>query len=219
MSEQTLTQLAAEAARLSALGFMACTAGNVSVLLEGNPLVVGMSPSGVDKGQLKAGDFIRIGDDAKPLPPDARKPSDEALLHLRLYQSVGCQAVCHGHLPYAVALSLDAGPTVAFRGIEMQKAFAGTSTHACERLLPVIDNSQDMEELARWALAAHNPQVPAVLVRGHGVYAWGASPREAGRHLETVEWLCRLLCLVRQAGMSSTRAGSAAGSVTGSAKS
>jgi methylthioribulose-1-phosphate dehydratase len=209
VSEQTLTQLAAEAARLSALGFMACTAGNVSVLLERDPLVVGMSPSGVDKGQLKAGDFIHIGGDAKPIPPDTRKPSDEALLHLRLYQSVGCHAVCHGHPPHAVALSLDAGPVVAFRGIEMQKAFAGTTTHDCERLLPVIANSQDMEELARWALAARNPYVPAVLVRGHGVYAWGASVREAGRHLETVEWLCRVLCLARQVGAPVVRAGSA----------
>ncbi len=202
MSDQMLTQLAAEAGRLAALGFMACTAGNVSVLLEREPLVAAMSPSGVDKGQLKPADFIRIGLDAKPFPPDARKPSDEALLHMRLYQATGCQAVCHGHLPHATAVSMAGGNELVSREIEMQKAFAGTTTHHGERRIPIVENSQDMDELARFVLAARQPQVPAVVVRGHGVYAWGASIREAGRHLETVEWLARIWWMCRVAGIA-----------------
>lgn len=202
MSDQLLSHLAAEAARLAHLGFMACTAGNVSVLLEREPLVAAMSPSGVDKGQLKAADFIRIGADAKPLPPDARKPSDEALLHMRIYQATGCQAVCHGHPPHATALSLGGDNSIITRGIEMQKAFAGTSTHHGECRIPIVENSQEMEELARSVLAARLPQVSAVVVRGHGVYAWGTSIREAGRHLETVEWLSRILWLCRSGGIA-----------------
>ena len=196
-----LLQLAAEAARLAQHGFMACTAGNVSVLLERDPLVAAMSPSGVDKGQLKAADFIHIGSDAKPLPPDARKPSDEALLHMRIYAATACNAVCHGHPPHATALSLGGGDVIVSRGIEMQKAFAGTATHQGECHIPIVENSQDMEELARLVLAARLPQVPAVIVRGHGVYAWGNSIREAGRHLETVEWLSRILWLCRTGGI------------------
>jgi methylthioribulose-1-phosphate dehydratase len=197
VSDQLLVQLAAEAARLANLGFMACTAGNVSVLVERDPLVAAMSPSGVDKGQLKSVDFIRIGADAKPFPPDARKPSDEALLHVRIYQATGCQAVCHGHPQHATALSLGGDNELVSRGIEMQKAFAGTATHQGERRIPIVENSQDMEELARFVLAARQPHVPAVIVRGHGVYAWGNNIREAGRHLETVEWLSRILWLCR----------------------
>lgn len=197
-----LSQLSAEAGRLAGLGFMACTAGNVSVLLERDPLVAAMSPSGVDKGQLKPADFIRIGADAKPLPPDARKPSDEALLHMRLYQATGCQSVCHGHLPHATALSMGPVNELVSRGIEMQKAFAGTTTHVGERRIPIVENSQDMEELAGFVIAARQAAVPAVIVRGHGVYAWGASIREAGRHLETVEWLARILWMQRVAGMT-----------------
>lgn len=202
MSEQMLSQLAGEAARLANLGFMACTAGNVSVLLERDPLLAAMSPSGVDKGQLKPADFIRIGADARPLPPDARKPSDEALLHMRIYQATGCQAVCHGHPPHATALSLGGGREIISRGVEMQKAFAGTSTHIGECRIPIVENSQDMEELAGFVCAARTPQVPAVVVRGHGVYAWGNSIREAGRHLETVEWLARTLWLCRVGGIT-----------------
>ena len=200
MSTADLAEAAArEGRRLAALGFMACTAGNLSVRLPGEPLRVLVSMSGIDKAQLTAERFIACGADGAPLAGDPRKPSDETRLHLALYQATGCGAVAHGHPPQAVALSL-ADPSrtrLTFSGIEMQKAFAGTRTHACERTLPIIENSQDMEELARWALATRQPDVPAVLVRGHGVYAWGTSPAEAGRHLETVEWLCHLHALMR----------------------
>jgi methylthioribulose-1-phosphate dehydratase len=202
VSDLALSQVAAEASRLSGLGFMACTAGNVSVLLEKSPFVVGMSPSGVDKGQLKPSDFIRIDGNAQPYPPDKRKPSDEALLHVRIYQAVGCQAVCHGHPPHAVAMSMAAGANLLVAGIEMQKAFAGISTHEGEQRIPIVDNSQHMEELAARVMAVRLPHIPAVLVRGHGVYAWGNSVKEASRHLETVEWLARTVWLCRTAGIS-----------------
>lgn len=202
MSDQILSQLAAEAARLAGLGFMACTAGNVSVLIERDSWVAAMSPSGVDKGQLKPADFIRIGGDAKPIPPDNRKPSDEALLHMRLYQATGCQAVCHGHPAHATVLSMGGERELVSRGIEMQKAFAGTTTHVGECRIPIVENSQDMEELAAFVLAARVATVPAVVVRGHGVYAWGGTIREAGRHLETVEWLARMLWMCRANGIA-----------------
>jgi len=193
------TETAAEAKRLSALGFLACTAGNLSCKLGDG--TIAMSPSGVDKGALTLEDFILLGDDGRPRPPDARKPSDETALHVGLYRLVGCAAVCHGHPPHAVALSLGPASLLRFSGIEMQKAFAGTSTHEGELVLPVIDNSQDMEVLRTRAAAVLHPAVPAVVVRGHGVYAWGRTPKEAARHLETVEWLCRLRWLCRAVGI------------------
>jgi methylthioribulose-1-phosphate dehydratase len=55
-------------------------------------------------------------------------------------------------------------------------------------------------------LAARQLPVPAVIVRGHGVYAWGGSIREASRHLETVEWLSRILWLCRVGGIAVPKA-------------
>ncbi|MBA2480419.1 MAG: methylthioribulose 1-phosphate dehydratase [Planctomycetes bacterium] len=193
MADDVLSELAVEAKRLVALGFLACTAGNLSARLSEG--VVAMSPSGVDKGTLTAEDFIQVDDAGAPIPPDRRKPSDETALHLALYGDGAGAAICHGHPPYAVALSMGAASSIRFHGIEMQKAFAGITTHEHECLLPVIDNSQDMAELSRRALAARRRDMPAVLVRGHGVYAWGRTVREAGRHLEAVEWLCRIVHL------------------------
>lgn len=188
---------AAEARRLSALGFLACTAGNLSVRLADG--AVAISASGLDKGSLTEGDFIPLGSDGRPLAGDPRKPSDETGLHLALYRHLGCAAVCHGHPPHAVALSMLPGPQLRVSGIEMQKAFAGITTHAGTVTLPVVDNSQDMQELAVRAVNASVPGMPAVVVRGHGVYAWGRSIAEASRHLETVEWLCRIAWLCRVA--------------------
>lgn len=202
-----LLHLAAETKRIADLGFMACTAGNSSVLLQHEPFSIAMSPSGVDKTRLVPESFIRVGADGKPQGGDTRKPSDETLLHVALYQLAGCGAVLHGHPPHAVALSLDAESSVAFRSIEMQKAFAGTTTHDCTRRIAVIDNSQDMAELAMHVkrvlitAKADDTWAPAVLVRGHGVYAWGRTPSEAGRHLEAVEWLSRVLLLSRSTGI------------------
>ncbi len=200
------TALAAEARRLAALGFMGCTGGNLSVRLSttdaGEGLRAAVSASGLDKATLRAEDFIPVGADGMALDGDPRKPSDETGLHLALYRITSAGCICHGHPPHAVTLSLVAGDAIRFRGVEMMKAFAGTTTHDCERVLPVIDNCQDMVELARRAVAARDPQVPAVLVRGHGVYAWGRTVPEAGRHLETVDWLCRIHLLARSAGIA-----------------
>ncbi len=198
MFDAQLLILAAEAKRLGGLGLMACTAGNVSVRLE--PGCIAMSPSGVDKGALTPPDFILMDNSGRALNDDPRKPSDETMLHLALYRAVSaaCGAVCHGHPAHAVALSLaTAGERLVFAGIEMQKAFAGTTSHHGELVLPIVDNSQDMAELSARVLANRDAAMPAVLVRGHGVYAWGRSVGEAGRHLEAVEWLSRVEAIRR----------------------
>jgi methylthioribulose-1-phosphate dehydratase len=176
---------------------MACTGGNLSVRIPGDPERIAVSASGLDKAGLRADDFILVDAAGLPVPPDLRKPSDETALHLAVYRLTGAGCVCHGHPAHAVAMSLKAGDAIEVSGIEMQKAFAGTRTHQCTRRMPVIDNSQDMAELSLRLQSALNPEVPAVIVRGHGVYAWGRTVAEAGRHLETVEWLCRVLWLSR----------------------
>lgn len=200
-----LSELAEEARRLASLGLMACTGGNLSVRLPGTPPRTAVSASGLDKGRMRAEDFLLVDGAGIAVPPETRKPSDETLLHLALYGATNAAAICHGHPPHAVALSLGVGDHIAVTAIEMQKAFAGTKTHQCVRRMPVIDNSQDMVELSARALAARDADVPAVIVRGHGVYAWGRSIAEAGRHLETVEWLCRVLCIARSAGIALDR--------------
>jgi methylthioribulose-1-phosphate dehydratase len=187
-----LSELTEQCRRVAALGFMACTGGNISARMPGDELIIAISRSGIDKARIGNDDYILVSADGKPVPPDARKPSDETLLHLAIYREAKCQSVCHGHPPYAVAMSMDAAKGIEFQGIEMQKAFAGTKTHERRQVLAVVENDQDMNTLAQRVSPHCKGEIPAVLVRGHGVYAWGSSVSEAARHLETVEWLCRV---------------------------
>src|SRR5207247_10533029 len=67
----------------------------------------------------------------------------------------------------------------------------GVSTHEHREWLPILENSQDMEELAGETkrMLGHNPQVHGFLIRRHGMYTWGKDLAEAGRHVEILEFL------------------------------
>jgi len=56
----------------------------------------------------------------------------------------------------------------------------------------VLDNSQDMPALARELesrLARLQPPPAAFLLRGHGIYAWGATVEQAEHVVEALEQL------------------------------
>jgi len=73
----------------------------------------------------------------------------------------------------------------------MLKGLDGVSTHEHREWLPILENSQDMEELAGETkrMLGHNPQVHGFLIRRHGMYTWGKDLAEAGRHVEILEFL------------------------------
>ena len=45
--------------------------------------------------------------------------------------------------------------------------------------------------------SADVPEVPVLIVAGHGMYAWGADVPAARRHLEIAEWLLRFAVATR----------------------
>jgi len=102
-------------------------------------------------------------------------------------------AVLHTHSPGGVALSR-AFPRLrewTIEGHELIKALPGQTTHQARIVIPIVDNDQDMRALAM-AIApalATPPAPPGYLIRGHGLYAWGADVAEAERVVEALEWL------------------------------
>ena len=132
----------------------------------------------------------------------SQKPSAETLLHTHLYRSrpdIG--AVLHTHsLPATVLTRYWAGRTEwMLSDFELQKAFRGQVTHDSALVIPIFENSQNIEALAVQAdsyLSMH-PDTPGYLIRGHGLYTWGESMTECLRHIEAMEFLlaCELeLC-------------------------
>ena len=151
-----------------------------------------LTVSGKHKGQLGLDDVLATDLSGNSLEP-GKKPSAETLLHTQLYlwrPEIG--AVLHTHSVNATVLSrLTPGDSIEFEDYELQKAFSGVSTHASKVRVPIFDNDQDIERLAAkvqpW-LEAH-PDCVGYLIRGHGLYTWGARMSDALRQIEAFEFL------------------------------
>ena len=169
-------------------GWVPATAGNFSSRIDANSVAI--TRSGIDKGNIAPEDLIVVSLDG-PLPPGV---SAETPLHVARYlNDVSVGAVVHVHTIAATVLSrLDAEQGyVLLEGFEMHKALEGITTHESTITLPIFANDQDTARLAEHveATLANPADVPAYLLAGHGLYAWGASMSDARRHLEGIEFL------------------------------
>jgi methylthioribulose-1-phosphate dehydratase len=206
---QVASSLVAAARSFHARGWVLGTSGNLSAVLEREPLRLAISPSGVDKGELSAGQFLVIDENASVVSEHKAKPSDESLLHLRIVKERGAGAVFHTHSIWSTMLSdlyFDDGALV-IKDYEMLKGLAGVTTHLHQESLPIIDNSQDMQALADriGETLGQFSEAHGLLFRRHGLYTWGKDMAEAKRHVEILEFLLettgRTLLLRKQSGV------------------
>lgn len=184
-------QLADRVRAAAARGWCPATGGNFSARLPGNTHTGFLvTASGVDKATLSRGDLIHMSGDGKPQSPG--KPSAEADLHRALYaMQPDIGAVFHGHSVANTVLSRLGQTRLIVEGYEMQKATRDVDSHETRLAVPMFDNDQDMAALAR-AVEQRRGELAGVyafLVRGHGIYVWGADIAEAWRHLEGWEFL------------------------------
>ena len=182
-------QLAAESARFASFGWMRGTSGNLSVVVGRDPLLLAVTASGHDKGELTSDDVVLV--DAEGAAVRGGKPSAEAELHARVAALTGAGAVVHVHTVASVAMGRRAPGGIVFKDVEMLKG-VGQPAHEVEVTWPVIANSQDMKVLGDRLEAARDARMPAVVVAGHGLYVWGTDARQARHHTEVVEWLLEL---------------------------
>lgn len=189
--------LAAEAARFAANGWMRGTSGNLSLVLEREPLTLAVTASGLDKSELTEADVVLIDAHGKGIDPeDERPPSAEAGLHAHIAARTGAGAVFHVHAFDAVVAGHRWPEGVHLRDMEMLKGI-GHPAHDTTVVIPVIANHQDMAvEAERFdevyvSGTPEVPEVPVLIVASHGIYAWGADAAAARRHLEIAEWLLR----------------------------
>ena len=166
------------------------TGGNFSVVLQHQPLELLMAPSGVDKGQVPADQLIVVDGEGKVLTGKG-KASAETGLHLRIVEATQAGAVLHTHSVPGTVLSRHYETTggIALEGWEMLKGLVGIKTHACSVTIPVISNSQSMQELGDTIAPFLETAPCGFLVAGHGLYAWGPDLDASKRHLEILEFL------------------------------
>ena len=178
-------------------GWLLGTSGNLSAVIQREPLQIAMSPSGVDKGELRPEQLLSIDENARIVGQPGGKPSDESLLHIRIVKERGAGAVLHTHSIWNTILSdvyaADGG--VRIEGYEMLKGLQGVGTHEHAEWLPIVENSQDMPALAETVGETLNKHQAAhgFLLRRHGLYSWGENLAQAKRHVEILEFLLETL--------------------------
>lgn len=191
--EEIAAGLAAVARGFHARGWLLGTSGNLSAVVQREPLMIAMSPSGIDKGELRPEQVLSIDQNARVVGQDGGKPSDESLLHIRIVKERGAGAVLHTHSVWNTILSdvyaTDGG--IKIEGYEMLKGLQGVRTHEHAEWLPIVENSQDMASLADTIGETLNKHKDAhgFLLRRHGLYSWGNNLAEAKRHIEILEFL------------------------------
>lgn len=195
--------LAGEAARFAGYGWMRGTSGNLSIVLDRDPLVLAVTASGLDKSELTAADVVLVGGDGTGIDADdTRPPSAESGLHAHIAARTGAGAIFHVHAFDAVVAGHRWPQGVDLRDLEMLKGI-GHRAHDETVRIPVIANDQDMAVEAQCfdevyvPAAPGTPEVPALIVAGHGMYAWGDDVLAARRHLEITEWLLRFTVATR----------------------
>ena len=190
-SRELLTRQIIDAGRfLYGRGWSPATSSNYSARLAADRAL--LTVSGKHKGQLGEDDVLATDLAGNSLEP-GKKPSAETLLHTQLYAwraEIG--AVLHTHSVNATVLSrLTAGDRLLLEDYELQKAFAGVTSHEGQVVVPIFDNDQDIACLAAkvqpW-LDEH-PDCVGYLIRGHGLYTWGATMADCLRQVEAFEFL------------------------------
>ena len=206
LTREHLAQEIIDAGRfLYGRGWSPATSSNYSTRL--SPTEALLTVSGKHKGQLGVDDVLVTDLSGNSLEP-GKKPSAETLLHTQLYSwrpEIG--AVLHTHSVNATVLSrLTPGDFIEFEDYELQKAFSGVSTHESRVRVPIFDNDQDIALLAAkvqpW-LDQH-PDCVGYLIRGHGLYTWGAHMNDALRQIEAFEFLFECELKMRALGLTST---------------
>jgi methylthioribulose-1-phosphate dehydratase len=189
--------LASIAKGFHARGWLLGTSGNLSAVVQRQPLRLAMSPSGIDKGELTPDQLLSIDEDARIVSEHNGKPSDESLLHIRIVKERSAGAVLHTHSVWNTVLSdfYAAEGGVSIQGYEMLKGLQGVRTHDHTEWLPIVDNSQDMPALADVIGKMLNEHKAAhgFLVLRHGLYSWGDTLTQAKRHIEILEFLLETL--------------------------
>src|SRR5262245_36158857 len=151
-----------------ARGWVLGTSGNFSAVVSREPLRFAITSTGVDKGALSPAHILEINDAVRVVRGNGR-PSAEALLHVAIVRGLGAGAVLHTHSVWSTFLSgkYAAQGGVAIEGYEMLKGLEGVRTHQHREWLPILENSQDMDELSGRVATTlrQNPGIHGFLLR------------------------------------------------------
>lgn len=133
-------------------------------------------------------------------------PTTDLPLHRLVYRLVpDAGAVLHARSVTATALSRVAGERILLEQYELLKTVEGFERRGGRLLVPVFNNAGSPDRCAHWIhryMVSHAP-IQAFLIRGYGLFAWGATLTRAVRLVEALEFM--LECELQLAKLSLPR--------------
>jgi L-ribulose-5-phosphate 4-epimerase len=173
-------------------GLVVWTSGNVSARLPDEPLMA-IKPSGVPYAELTP-ESIVVCDLDGVLVDGSLAPSSDAAAHGYVYRAMpGVGGIAHTHSPYATAWAARGEPIPCVL-TAIADEFGGDIPLAPFALIGSEDIGREVVD----TLDGHRS--PAVLMRGHGVFALGTTARDAVKAAVMCEDAARTVHLARALG-------------------
>ncbi|ULL17556.1 methylthioribulose 1-phosphate dehydratase [Paenibacillus sp. H1-7] len=191
--QQAFAELREVKTILAAKGWFPATSGNLSIRVGDfapEQFTFAITASGKDKSVNTPSDFLLVDDKGQPTETTGLKPSAETLIHCEIYKATGCGAIFHVHTVFNNLVSelFWERKSIPVEGVELIKAFNIWDEEA-QIEVPILPNYADIPRIAELVQDAIVPRVPGIMLRKHGIYAWGANAFEAKRNLEAFEYL------------------------------
>ena len=166
--------------KLYSRGLISVYGGNASMVLDDHNAVL-ITPSGFNKENLKEEDLVKVDFLSGGVLGEG-KPSSELRTHMSIYRAnPAVRAVVHAHPPTLVGLctsGFDFGIYTPEQALLVGK--------------PMVINFCMGEELAE-SMSALAGTCQAVVVKNHGVFAWGPTIMEAYAKIEILEEAAKMV--------------------------
>ncbi|WP_166239480.1 methylthioribulose 1-phosphate dehydratase [Paenibacillus turpanensis] len=193
MKQRVFNELCEAKTIFAGRGWFPATSGNLSIRIGDfipEQFNFAITASGKDKSVNTPEDYLLVNQDGQPIEATHLRPSAETLIHCEIYKKTGCGAIFHVHTVFNNIVSelfWERG-SVPVEGVELIKAFNIWEEDAVIDI-PLLPNYAEIPRIAELVPGKLDPRVPGILLRKHGIYAWGANAFEAKRHLEAFEFL------------------------------
>jgi L-fuculose-phosphate aldolase len=176
--------------KLHEKNFLASADGNVSYRVSDNEILI--TPSGINKAQLKPDDLALVRLDGKVLKGN---PSSERLMHLEVYRKCKeSRAVVHAHPPISIAWS------IAHPELKELPAEALSEVILAVGRIPFVPYARPGTLEMGTVLHPFLPECRVMILSRHGALSWGESIDEAYNGMERLEHSALILKNAKELG-------------------